>query len=238
MSRRARVLALLGLSVVCGGTAASLVNGYVSDVRAQVGPSVPVLVAGLDIPKGKALRSADLASHVSERSVPERFAPPGAFTQRVEVAGLRAEVAIARGSYLLQSELRPPGAASIGVMARAARLVEVPVAGARSLSGLVAPGARVDVLVTSDRGSGSPRTYLALQRVELVSLSAGTGGSDISDPGTHAEEAVAALRVSLRQAVLLTAAQNFAREVRLVPRPAGDSRRLSGAAVTADELRP
>jgi pilus assembly protein CpaB len=237
VSRRARVLALLGLSVVCGGTAASLVNGYVSDVRAQVGPSVPVVVASVDIPKGKALRIADLASNLSERSVPKRFAPPGAFAHRAEVAGLRTEVAIARGSYLLQSELRPPGARSTGATVPAARIVEVPVAGAGSLSGLVAPGARVDVLVTSDRGSGSPRTYLALQRVELVSLSAGAGG-DVSDPGARAGEAVAALRVSLRQAVLLTAAQNFAREVRLVPRPAGDSRRLTGAAVTADELRP
>lgn len=238
MSRRARVLALLGLSVVCGGTAASLVNGYVSDVRAQVGPGVPVLIARVDIPKGKALRIADLASSVSEQSVPERFAPPGAFAHRAEVAGLRAEVPIARGSYLLQSELRPPGAHSTGAIAPAARLVEVPVAGAGSLRGLVAPGARVDVLVTSDRGSGSPRTYLALQRVELVSLGAGTGGGDSSGAGDPAGEAVAALRVSLRQAVLLTAAQNFAREVRLVPRPAGDSRRLAGAAVTADELRP
>ena len=79
MSRQARVFALLGVSVVCAATAASLVNGYVSDVRAQVGPSVPVVVASVDIPKGKALRIADLASHVSERSVPERFAPPGAF---------------------------------------------------------------------------------------------------------------------------------------------------------------
>jgi pilus assembly protein CpaB len=237
VSHRARVLALLGLSVVCGGTAASVVNGYVADVRAQVGPSVPVLVASVDIPKGKALRIADLA-HVSERSVPERFAPPAAFAHRAEVAGLRAEVAIAKGSYLLQSELRPPGARSPGATVPAARLVEVPVAGAGSLSGLVAPGVRVDVLVTSDRGSGSPRTYLALQRVELVSLSAGAGGGDVSDSGARAGEAVAALRVSLRQAVLLTAAQNFAREVRLVPRSAGDSRRLAGAAVTADELRP
>jgi hypothetical protein len=44
--------------------------------------------------------------------------------------------------------------------------------------------------------------------------------------------------VTLRQAVLLTAAQNFAREVRLVPRPVGDDRRLHATAVSAAQLRP
>jgi pilus assembly protein CpaB len=34
--------------------------------------------------------------------------------------------------------------------------------------------------------------------------------------------ALATLRVSLRQAIYLTAADNFAREIRLLPRPPGD----------------
>jgi pilus assembly protein CpaB len=38
----------------------------------------------------------------------------------------------------------------------------------------------------------------------------------------NAGKLVATLRVTVRQAVYLTAAQNFAQEVRLLPRPAGD----------------
>jgi hypothetical protein len=42
--------------------------------------------------------------------------------------------------------------------------------------------------------------------------------------------------VTLRQAVYLTAAQNFAREVRLLPRPPGDRRRLGRQAVGEEGL--
>jgi len=56
---------------------------------------------------------------------------------------------------------------------------------------------------------------------------AGTGGSD----GTT----LATLRVSLRQAVYLTAADNFAREIRLLARPPGDHS-AAGAAVSQGQL--
>jgi hypothetical protein len=39
---------------------------------------------------------------------------------------------------------------------------------------------------------------------------------------------LATLRVSLRQAIYLTAADNFAREIRLLPRPPGDPSRAGG----------
>src|SRR5205807_9974486 len=96
------------------------------------------------------------------------------------------------------------------------RTIEVTAAGAGALAGSLQPGTRVDVLITTDR-----RTYLALQDAEVVAFS------------PSSERATAALRVSLRQAVLLTAAQTFARELRLVPRPAGDRRKLGAVDVSA-----
>ncbi len=54
--------------------------------------------------------------------------------------------------------------------------------------------------------------------------------------GAAQATALATLRVTLRQAVYLTAAQNFAREVRLLSRPAGDSRRSGRTAVEAGSL--
>jgi hypothetical protein len=47
---------------------------------------------------------------------------------------------------------------------------------------------------------------------------------------------VAALRVTVRQAVYLTAAQNFAQEVRLLPRPAGDRGGLGKLSVGGKQL--
>jgi hypothetical protein len=43
--------------------------------------------------------------------------------------------------------------------------------------------------------------------------------------------------VTLRQAVYLIAAQNFAREIRLLPRPPGDRHRSGTAAVAAGDLQ-
>jgi hypothetical protein len=44
------------------------------------------------------------------------------------------------------------------------------------------------------------------------------------------------LRATLRQAVLLTAADNFAREVRVIPRAPGDQRRYGTLAIGAGRL--
>ena len=57
-----------------------------------------------------------------------------------------------------------------------------------------------------------------------------------AQPGEGAADSVATLRVTLRQAVYLTAAENFAREVRLLARPPGDRERDDAAEVAAGEL--
>jgi pilus assembly protein CpaB len=204
------------------------VSRYTNQVRAQVGPSVPVVVARADLARGTAI-TPDLARRaLEERSVPVRFAPPQAAGSRSEAVGQRLSTALHRGDYLSRASFaagarRPAGANESG------RLIELSVAGAGSLAGMLQPGTRVDVLITSDGGSGGARTYLALQDAELVAFS----GGGVAD----AAKASATLRVSLRQAVLLTAAQNFAREVRLVPRPPGDGRRLQAVGVPAAGFR-
>jgi pilus assembly protein CpaB len=147
-------------------------------------------------------------------------------------------VGIPAGSYLNEALLENQ---SEGVARRRqdglhdTRVVEVAIEGAGELEDALPPGARVDVLITSDRGPNAPRTYLALQRIELVDFKP-SGTSDGS--GDDGAKAVASLRVTLRQAVLLTAAENFARELRLVPRPPGDARVLPPAAVSAGDLHP
>jgi pilus assembly protein CpaB len=78
----------------------------------------------------------------------------------------------------------------------------------------------VDVLVSSEPGAGSGRTVLALEGVELLAAAGGR----------------ATLRVTVRQAVYLVAAANYAREVRLLLRPDGDRGRAGAAAVGAGEL--
>jgi pilus assembly protein CpaB len=96
-------------------------------------------------------------------------------------------------------------------------------------AGQVAGGGRVDVLVTRDDRPGAPgRTVLALEDVEVLAVA---GAPAAESDG--AARVAASLRVTLRQAVYLAAAGSFAREVRLLPRAAGDRAR-GRAGMSAD----
>ena len=78
---------------------------------------------------------------------------------------------------------------------------------------------------------------MALAGVELLRWRADpAGGYGDADAEGGGPSALATLRVTLRQAVYLTAADNFAREVRLLARPPGDRRAGAGKAVSAAEL--
>jgi pilus assembly protein CpaB len=226
VGRRARGAALLGAAAACAGLAASSVSRYTNDVRAQVGPLIPVVVARTDLRPGTAITPETAGRSLDVRRVPVRYAPAKALASISDAIGYRLGGAVNRGDYLTSATLvtgegTRPGAAPGG------RTVEVAVAGAGFLAESLRPGMRVDVLITTKRGAGPGRTYLALQAAEVVGFTASSGA------GNEAGRATAALRVSLRQAVLLTAAQNFARELRLVPRPDGDRRRLGGVGVAA-----
>jgi pilus assembly protein CpaB len=227
---------MLGLAAVCAGLAASIVTGYARSVRAQVGPAVPVLMARQPVPRGKLLTPANVPRYLASRKVPLRFVPARTVRDVRDAVGLRPLVTIPAGSYVSAAQLGrsaddPDGDRSQNALGR---IVEVQVTGAAAMDGALHPGARVDVLITSERGSATPQTYLAIQGVELVDFRTDTSSSD--SPGEP--DARAFLRVSLRQAVLLTAAQNFARELRLLPRAPGDSRRLPPTAVGAADLHP
>jgi pilus assembly protein CpaB len=88
----------------------------------------------------------------------------------------------------------------------------------------VVPGARVDVLVTRERGDGGAGgAELALEDVEV--LDARPAGPQTEAGGT--ERVAATLRVGVRQAVYLASAQAFAREIRLLPRAPGDRARVA-----------
>lgn len=232
---RRRGLLLLSIALASGGLAASQVHERERSVAAQVGPAVPVLVAARDVPAGARIARGALAL----RRVPARFVPPGALGSAAGVAGARPAVPIAAGSYLSAGlfEGSNDGQRGGGGIGRGERAVTVEVSGAAAL----APGERVDVLVSTESGAGGGRTLMALAGAVLLRLEAGGGGYDdpeataATGPGAGGPTALATLRVTVRQAVYLTAADNFAREIRLLARPPGD-RSAAGAAVAQGQL--
>ncbi len=210
MSRR-RIAVTLVLALLSGWLAAADVRSKEHRIANSVGPLATALVARADIGVGKRVAASDL----QVRQLPARYLPPDVLRSSADALGLRAAVPVPRGAYVTASALAAASASSDGAPAVAPgeRALDVNVSntGAAELGG---PGARVDVLVTTGKDGGAGRTSLALQDVQLLGVRQGSG--DLSD------HLIATLRVTLRQAVYLTAAQNFAQEVRLLPRPAGD----------------
>jgi pilus assembly protein CpaB len=213
MTRRRRAAALLGLALLLGVLAASDVAGREAALRRQLGPTVGVVVVRAPLRAGERVARGSLAL----RLVPERYAPASAFHDPAQAIGRRAGVAIAAGSDLDPALLRVPGDAAeppgpaLRAGERALDLVAVATPGA------VAPGARVDVLVTYDGRGGTPgATRLALAGAELLAARP----APIADGPDALPRVVATLRVSVRQAVALTAAAAAASEVRLLARPA------------------
>jgi pilus assembly protein CpaB len=226
VTRRRRAAVLLGLALVLGALAASDVSGREAALRREIGAPVPVLVARGALRPGARLDPAALAV----RRVPARYAPAGAFRSAAEVAGLRAAVAIPAGTdlepALVDDGTGARGGAPAGpVLRRGERVAQVVATGS---PGAVTAGTRVDVLVTREAagGGGGGSTTLALEDVEVLSAAAapaGGGGAGADDAGLP--RVSVELRVSVRQAVYLAAAQSFARELRVLPRAAGDRRR-------------
>jgi pilus assembly protein CpaB len=220
MSRRRRAAILIGLSIILGALAASDVSGREAALRRAVGPTVPVLVARTQLTAGARLDPGALAV----RRVPARYAPAAAYRSSDEVAGLRAAVSIPAGADLDPSVVDdgtrsagPPGPA----MRAGERVAQIVAVGPAQALG---PGARVDVLVTRDAAGDAPgSTTLALEDVEVLRAArapaAGGSGPEAALPRVSLD-----LRVSVRQAVYLAAAQSFARELRVLPRAPGDRR--------------
>ncbi|MBJ7332107.1 MAG: Flp pilus assembly protein CpaB [Solirubrobacteraceae bacterium] len=229
---RARRAALLGgIALVLGGVAATDMAGREQALAERVGEPVPVLVARGAVAAGAPLRDRDLAV----RRVPERYAPRGALRAPRDVVGLEALTPIPAGSEILMAMVGDgdgqrggPGAP----VRPGERVADILATGSPEL---VQPGSRVDVVITRDeRGGSAAGTLLALQDVEV--LAAQAGPQPAGDEGTGAPRVLASLRVTLRQAVYLAAAQSFAREVRLLPRAVGDRRRADDALETGASL--
>jgi hypothetical protein len=80
-------------------------------------------------------------------------------------------------------------------------------------------GRRVDVFVTTEPGpgGGSGRPYVAAGGVVLLAIARSTGGGTGDLSGSVSDSWTATLALTKSQALRLIQAQNFARQVRLIP---------------------
>jgi pilus assembly protein CpaB len=220
VTRRRRALLLGGLALVLGGLAASNVAGREAALSRRVGGLVDVVVAREAIAEGSPIRRRALAL----RRVPERFAPLSAIRSPDVLVGLKATVDIAKHMDVTATMVGDGRPRSAGpALGKGERIAEVVALGSPEL---ITSGSRVDVLVTPEpRPTERGETVLALEDVEVLEAAPVADEDVRRSEGAPGQRVAVALLVTLRQAVYLAAAQDFARELRLLPRGAGDRAR-------------
>jgi len=224
VSRRARGIAFALAALLCAALAARSVAGYSAGVESQFGPLRPAVVAGRAL---AAHRRIGATARLEVRRVPARFVPPGTLRSAVEAEGRRVAGPIPAGAYISAADLETPGEAEPRPKRHlgGGEPVEIAVTGASALgAGGSSPiGRQVDVIVTAQpRGaSARGRTYVAAEGVRLLDLREADGGIGDANAAASLPDAwVATLALDRATALRLIAAQNYAREVRLVPHPA------------------
>lgn len=220
MSRRGRALAFAAIAIVCAGASAALASGYRDSLESRYGEQRPVVAVVGSLKAGEPIGRRAARRRLEARRIPAAFAPADALADPLEALDLRPHAAIPAGSYLLASQLREPG----GGRPRGARLsgrlrpVTITVSGAAALARLPRSGAglRVDVVVAEEAAArGADPVRVVAERVRLIALERGSP----NDPNTPAGEVhEATLALGRGQALELIEAENYAREVRLIPR--------------------
>ncbi len=154
------------LSLLIAGIAVFMVISYIDGVESQYknnyGNQVPVVTAKIDI---KELELID-DRKVGITSVPKKYLMPGAFQKVESLYNTIAAVPIKKGEQITQPRITYPGAKSglakqISVGKRA---FAIQVSEGQSVSRLIKPGDRVDVLALIDYAGGRKE----LQKVKTV----------------------------------------------------------------------
>jgi len=208
VSPRRRAIVLLALAAVLGTLAASDVSRREAALRRGLGLQVPVVVARVGLPAGTRLDAARL----SVRRVPARFAPQRVFGPASRCWDCARQSPCPPVPISSRDGRRTRRARRHGRRRAAAPRPACRPAVAGGSAQEIAVGSHVDIVVTRGDGAGGDAKTTVIADVEVLRVAA----APTSESGPHV---AVALRVSLRQAVLLAGAQTAAGDIRLLVRP-------------------
>jgi pilus assembly protein CpaB len=232
-----KALIISGVSFVIG---AVLIHHYLKALEREAsgGDRVSVLVTTRDVAPGASLSEADLTvREVPESCVDERRVQA---KEKKSVLGVPVTEPLSAGSGLLWSDLvsnTASGRRLSGLVAEGKRVIHVSTKGS-SFDGLLQPGDRVDVLLTTNDGA-SPTTMPLLENLLVLSVGGALADGDTAARrGSMGGDAVG-LSVSASEALVLTSAETRGR-LRLVLRNPSDveMQAPSPAASPTDDRRP
>lgn len=200
--------------------AALLAAALTLRAAARPGPQGAVVVAAANLPPGLLLDDRAAVTVLTVASVPASAQLPGLLRAPADAVGRRIAVPVAAGEPLTDAALG--GAPGIGPAPLAAgeRAVAVPLSAAGGAAAGLSSGARVDVVASTGEGPAG-RTAIVVGDAEVLAVAEAAPVDGVAAAGGEV-----LLRVSAVQALRITAALNFAREVRLLVRPhdeVGDS---------------
>ncbi len=204
-----------GLWLVLAGLA-GLVAAVVT-LRAAATPADAgrVVVARAPLATGLLIDETTAGSALVVVPVPEGLPLAGVLTDPGAALGRRIAVPVSPGEPVTEAALG--GAPGLGPapLAVGERAVPVPLSAAGGGAAGLVTGARVDVVASTGEGPAG-RTAIVVGDAEVLAVAASPSPDGLTGTGE------ALLRVSAMQALRITAALNFAREVRLLVRPADE----------------
>lgn len=220
MNRR---IAIASASAFLVGT--GLIHLYLQQLERETsgGAPVDVLVAVKDLTPGAVLTEAA----IGVRQVPEAYVDERRIRARdaKDALGVPVTTAVSAGEALVWSDLAGStlkGRQLSGLVAEGMRAVTV-TSKVNLFEGLLRPGDRVDVLLTSVDGTegGSPTTHALLQNILVLSVGGDLGGSNEGSHEAQRGGASVNLSVTSEQAAELAQAEHHGR-LRLVLRNPND----------------
>lgn len=161
-------LVFIGILALALGLFASVLTYKALQQRAA-GPAElqQVVVAAIEIPVGTRLQEKD----VRVVGLPAEAVPPGSFHRAHDVIGRGVVAPIGPGEFILAGRnLASPNAGTglPSMIPSGMRAVSVRVGDISSVGGFVAPGTRVDVLMTGNPGTGEAQTVTVLKNVAVL----------------------------------------------------------------------
>ncbi|HEX7634799.1 MAG TPA: Flp pilus assembly protein CpaB [Noviherbaspirillum sp.] len=234
---------MLALSLVLGGTAAFLGNKVIKnriaaiEQEAQKGKQmVQVVVPVKDLERGATLTHDILAV----REVPREFAPASAVTpDKVEIIeNQRLVTAVKRGEALLTAHTEGAGNKVFsGILKKGSRALTIPVNDENSVSGMLRPGDRIDLIVvikSSQAAGGKEMTFPLLSDVPVLATGQATSKADANNKGGE-RYATVTLEVSPQDADRIIVAQTSGQLKALLRNPE-DNLANATRPMTADDL--
>ncbi len=205
---RRRGLGWLLAAAVVGAVAALLAIRAASEGP----PDRFVVVAAKAIPAGTVLDAQSAAGLLSRAPVPAGLRLRGLVADPAAAHGRRTVAPLASGEPLTLAALGGGPESGPRPLGAGERAVSVPLAAAGVAAATLVPGILVDAVASTGEGSAG-RSRVVVEGAEVLAV------EDAGLPESGIIAGAVLVRVSTKEALLLTEALNFAREVRLLVRP-------------------